>query len=151
MYPIECVAYVDWVLVAQDRKHIFNRFRNCFGRSIDILITNNEVHTYVEEQAALDDKEKQALKETEDILLQESIDIAKYKYPIEKYGWKYFGECDEDKCFETSLGHMVRVDKDGNVLFLNEEPGFDYEKLEAIYKTATQIRDGFNNEFKKKI
>ena len=142
MYPIENVGYEEWVLVEQDRKHIFNRFRNCFGRQIDILIVDNKVNTYIEEQALLNDKEKQALKETEDILLQESIEIAKYKYPLlEKCGWKYTGEYDESECFETSLGHELRIDKNGHILFLSEEVGFDYEVLRAMYKTAKQIRE----------
>lgn len=146
MYPIENVSYEEWVLVAQDRKHIFNRFRNCFGGYIDILIVDGKVNTYIEEQTLLDNKEKQALKETEDILLQESMEIAKYKYPLlEKSGWKYTGEYDGNECFETSLGHELRIDKDGHILFLSEEVGFDYEVLRAIYKTAKQIKEENKN------
>ncbi len=62
------------------------------------------------------------------------------KYPIEKFGWKYTGKCDTDECFETSLGHELRIDKDGNILFLSEEVGFDFEELEAMYKTALIVR-----------
>lgn len=65
--------------------------------------------------------------------------------PIEKLGWKYTGAYNSDdgleECFETSLGHEVRIDNEGNVLFLSEEAGFDFEVLQAIYETAKQIKE----------
>lgn len=40
----------------------------------------------------------------------------------------------------------MRIDKDGHILFLSEEVGFDYEVLEAMYKTATQIKENEQDE-----
>lgn len=65
-------------------------------------------------------------------------------YSIEKLGWEHTGTYSSDNelevCFETLLGHEIRIDNEGNILFLSEEPGFDFEVLQAIYETAKQIR-----------
>lgn len=70
--------------------------------------------------------------------------------PIEKYGWKYTGTYNSDdgleECFETILGYEVRINNEGNILFLSEEVGFGFELLQAIYETAKQIKDENKNE-----
>lgn len=67
------------------------------------------------------------------------------KRPIEKFGWKhtviYSSDNKLEECFETSLGHELRINDKGHIMFLNEEPGFDFEELQAIYETAKQIRE----------
>lgn len=66
------------------------------------------------------------------------------KRPIENFGWEYTGACSlatlRSECFER-LGHEIRIDHEGNMMMLNEEPGFDFEELQAIYETAKQIKD----------
>ena len=65
--------------------------------------------------------------------------------PIEKYGWKYTGTLSlatlKSKCFENSLGHELRIGHEGNIIFLNQEVGFNFEELQAIYETAKQIKE----------
>ena len=67
------------------------------------------------------------------------------KRPIEKYGWKHTGTIPtiKSECFENSLGHEIRIDDKGEILFLNEEAGFDFEVLQAIYETAKQIKEEY--------
>ena len=63
--------------------------------------------------------------------------------PIEKCGWEFTGTYSlatlRRECFKRH-GHEIRIDHEGNIMMLNKEPGFDFEELQAIYKTARQIR-----------
>ena len=68
------------------------------------------------------------------------------KRPIEKYGWEYQYNRKPTKkvteyYFENSLGHTIMINTNGDILFLNEEVGFNFEALYAIYETAKQIKE----------
>lgn len=64
--------------------------------------------------------------------------------PIEKYGWGYSGINNEleTEVFKRSV-YVMNIYKDGSVNINNSNLKFnmfEFEELQAIYKTAEQIR-----------